>query len=430
MIEAWTRCVGATRLTVLAPGSPDLRRLIDISADAYPVLELDAAGRSRAFEQQVERAQSQPESRPVGAFRDGRLVGGMRVYDFWMNVRDALIFTGGVGAVAVALEHKRQGIARDLIRGFLGSYRERGAALAVLHAFRPEFYRNMGFGYGAKLQQHRVPLSALPARGPRERVRQLETADAAAFLAVHERAVRTTNGLIRREPWRAAARLADETMRTFGYFDANGLGGYLSWEVRLGAPGTQNRNELYVHELIYETPTALAALLAFARSQRDQFAALIVNTQDPDLHFLWADPRNGSDRVLYPPGYHETNAQGIGVMYRILDLEALVGALAAGASFGGLDATVRIDLTDAFVAENGRAYALRFAAGRPSLVAATVPADVDVAIDVSDLSSLLMGAVRLRSLVAYGRAVLSAPQWLARLDAAFDAPSPQCLTRF
>jgi predicted acetyltransferase len=48
---------------------------------------------------------------------------------------------------------------------FLRHYREQGAPLVALYPFRPDFYRQMGFGYGTKMDQHRVKPSALP-RGP------------------------------------------------------------------------------------------------------------------------------------------------------------------------------------------------------------------------------------------------------------------------
>ncbi len=421
---------GASELRTLVPGTPDYRRWVDIGADAFPVLKLStAAQRDAAHEELRALAARQPEQRLVGAYRGGVLVGGMRLYDFTMCVRGAQVFTGGVGALAVALEHKRRGIAHDLIAGYLAEYRARGAALAVLYPFRPGFYGDLGFGYGAKLHAYRIALEALPAGGAREFVRALGPPDADAFLAAYHRAQARTNGLIRREPWRAELRLSDAAFRTFGYVEGDVLRGYLTLEMRLGKPNTVNRNELFVHELVYETPAALGGLLAFARSQRDAFATLVLNTYDPDFHFALADPRNGSDRSLFPPVAHETNAQGLAVMYRVIDPRALAGAL-RDCVFGLLEATVRIDLADRFVAANAGAYTLRFRAGRPELLDGAPAADVDVALDVADFSALMMGSVRLRSLVAYGRAVLSHPSWLGPLDAAFEAAPPQCLTRF
>ncbi len=324
MVQLQSRHVGATELRAIGPGTPDYRRWIDILADAYPTIGLQTVeARDAAFEQQ--RAWTRrTEHRLIGAFRADVLVGGMRVYEFTMRVRGAQVVTGGVGSVAVGLDWKRRGIATDLIGGFLLEAQERGAALAVLHPFRLDFYKKLGFGYGAKFDQYRIALGALPRAGARNRVRRLGPRDVDAFDATYGRAQARTNGLISRERWRCAERLAADKMYTFGYDDGTRIGGYLTYEVRLGADGAINRNEMYVHELIYETPAALAGLLAFAASQSDQFATLVLNTQDPYAHFLLDDPRNGSDRTLYPPVAHETNAGGLGVMYRVVDVGALI----------------------------------------------------------------------------------------------------------
>lgn len=385
--------------------------------------------RDALFDEQRDLTTRQPGDRLVGAYRDGRLVGGMRVYDFTMCVRGAQVPTGGIGSVAVGFEHKQRGVARDLVAGFLAECGERGSALAALYPFRPDFYRKLGFGYGTKLDQYRIALTALPGGGSRERVRRLGAADVDDFAAVYARVQERTNGLMRRESWRSAQRLANETLLTFAYDDGTALRGYLTVEMRLGKTGSTNRNELVVVEFVYETPAAMAGLLAFARSQSDQFAALVINTQDRDLHVVFDDPRNGSDRSLYPPVCHETNAQGLGIMYRVVDTAQLARVLET-CRFAELDATLRIDLTDAMVNANAGPHLVTFAGGRLRPAEPGTPADVDVAIDVADFSSLVMGSVALRSLVAYGRAVVSDSRWLARLDAAFATEPPHCLTRF
>jgi predicted acetyltransferase len=430
MLELPIRRSGRTELRTIEARTPEYRRWIDLAADAYPITGFTTVGaREAAFTEQGQLADRQPEQRLVGGYRDGALVGGMRLYDFTMNVRGAQVLTGGIGSLAVSLEHKQNGIAHDLIDGYFAEYRERGAALGILYPFRPDFYGKLGFGYGAKLSQYRIALDALPAAGARQHVRRLRSDDVGAYLAAYHRVQARTNGLIVRERWRAELRLANNAFHTFGYDDGTGLSGYLTYEVRLGDPSTTNRNELYVVELVHEHPEALAALLAFARSQRDQFSTLIVNTTDPDFHFAVHDARNGSDRNLYPPVYHETNVQGLGVMYRVLSVPALVGALGA-ARFGDLDAVVRIDLADPALPANAGTFVIRFSGGRPELVDPATPADVALALGSAEFSALIMGSVRLRSLVTYGSAGLSQAAWLRPLDAAFDADPPQCLTRF
>jgi predicted acetyltransferase len=418
-------------LRPVLPGTAEYRRWIDLAADAYPITRLvTPVQRNAAFEEQRDLAEREPEHRLVGAFVDGTLVGGMRLYDFWMNIRGATVFSGGLGSLAVGLEWKRRGIGRALVGAYLEEYRERGAALGVLYPFRPDFYSKLGFGYGAKVSQYRIALAALPDDRSRERVRRLGPHDVDAFQAIYAHVQERTNGLIRRERWRAAARLGNAATQTFGYERAGRLCGYIVVEVRLGDPATTNRNELYALELVYADPAALNGLLSFVGSQRDQFVALTVNTADPDFHFAVADARNGSDRNLLAPVVHETNAQGIGVMYRVLAVPALVDALRRDGRFGQLDAVVRVDLSDAGIVANAGSCALRLRAGALELVDAGTPADVDIVIDVGDFSALVMGSVRLRSLVAYGRAIISDTAWLDRLDAALVADPPQCLTRF
>ena len=87
----------------------------------------------------------------------------MRLFDFRMTLHETAVSIGGVGGVAVDLAHKKQKVARDMILFFLRHYREKGAALTTLHPFRPDFYRQMGFGHGTKMNQYRVKPASLPA---------------------------------------------------------------------------------------------------------------------------------------------------------------------------------------------------------------------------------------------------------------------------
>src|SRR6202011_5945411 len=114
-----------------------------------------------------------PGTRYVVAECDAELAGAMRLYDFTMNLRGRDALAGGLGSVAVSLAHKRRGVARALVAWYLDYYRERGAPLAILHAFRPDFYRKLGFGYGVPLHQYGFRTAALRAEGARGTVRLL-----------------------------------------------------------------------------------------------------------------------------------------------------------------------------------------------------------------------------------------------------------------
>ena len=58
---------------------------------------------------------------PYGVFRDGKMVGIYRNFDFTMNVRGNLVPAGGLGMVAVDLTHKKEHIAKEIVESFLGA---------------------------------------------------------------------------------------------------------------------------------------------------------------------------------------------------------------------------------------------------------------------------------------------------------------------
>ncbi|MEI7771497.1 MAG: GNAT family N-acetyltransferase, partial [Chloroflexales bacterium] len=165
-----------------------------IALGAYPSISArpeDVAERMRA-----EQAEN-PTTRLYGCFRDADLLGGMRHHDFTMLFHGSPVPVGGVAMVAVDLLHKKEHVARDLIRHYLRHYRAAGAPVAALYPFRPDFYRQMGFGYGARLSHYRVGPDSFPA-GPRDHLRHLGGEDLPALLACYARYARQTHGLFLR----------------------------------------------------------------------------------------------------------------------------------------------------------------------------------------------------------------------------------------
>ncbi len=150
----------------------DLDAFVAIVARAYPGIELHTpAAREQFKERARQQSRDDPAIRLYGLYRDDRLLGGMRLFDFDLNLFGQTMPAGGVGLVATDLFHKKMHVARDLLRFFLRHYRERRTPLALLYPFRPDFYKQMGFGYGAKLNRYRFRPRDLPLgrRGRRPR---------------------------------------------------------------------------------------------------------------------------------------------------------------------------------------------------------------------------------------------------------------------
>lgn len=402
----------------------ELPRFAQIVLGAYPSMTVSPADLAERLARGM--SQDDPPTTLYGLFRDGELLGGMRLFDFTMFYHGISVPVGGVGLVAVDLLHKKEHVAKELIGFYLRHYRERGTPLAALYPFRPDFYRAMGFGYGTKLNHHRLRPDSFPAGGDRSRLRHLTREDGPALLACYQRYAQSTHGLFARGATWVQRTFDDAEKRVLAYAEGEELRGYMVYQFKRGAQFLDN--DIQVVEWAYESPAALAALCAFLRSQADQVAAVVLDTQDDQIHQLVRDPRNGTGN-LHPSVYHETNAQALGIMYRLLDAGGLFRAL-AGHQFGRESLTLGIALRDSFLPEQGGALTVRFAQGRPELAPEAAPA-AQITLDVASLSSLLMGAADFRSLVSYGLAEIDDPNYIGAIHRLFlSEASPVCLTAF
>lgn len=409
----------------------DLDAWLVILANAYPIMELHTAEARAARVESARQRLDTPGLRTYGLFEGETLLGGMRLHDFEMTCFETPLLVGGVGMVAVDLAHKKEHVARDLIGFYLRHYRERGAALAILYPFRPDFYGAMGFGYGSKQNTYRIAPDALPDRGDRTRVRFLDASDHAAVVNLYNAVAARTHGMIPLAPVYAQNYLTQQEQRVVGWFDAAGeLRGYFSFDFDL--PDKRHSfllQDLIVHELIYTDSEALLGLLAFLRAQRDQARAVVLHTLLDGFHYLLTDPRNGSERPT-PNVYHESNIQGVGLMYRLLDVRRFFAAL-PDHRFGAETLTLRLTLRDTFLPEQDGGITVRFEQGAAHVESGRARADVELSLAVGDASALLMGCVGLRTLHDFGLAQVSDARYIARLDALFRAERPPvCITPF
>jgi predicted N-acetyltransferase YhbS len=423
----------AKRLEIrpLQPEAPPetFAALARLLAAAYPIMRLTTeellAERAASLRQNA----NEPGTSWVLAECAGELVGAMRMYDYRMNVhgRDAL--AGGVGSVAVSAAHKRQGIARALIAWYLEHYRERGAPFAILHPFRLDFYRALGFGYGTPTHRFRFVPAALREDGARGRVRLLGPSDEDALHDCYERVRASTHGMIVLHRAPAERALADAAFRYVAVEHDGALRAWMQTSV-VNAPDDRlrNRDELLVRDVVYEDETYLAALLGYLRSQRDQFARIIVESQDAAFFLAAGDPRDGSDEAVAPPATHRVAATGLGMMYRVLDVEAAFAYLPpSGSPF-----TLQVVVDDPFVPGTGGTWSFRFGPdGPPRSTGAVGAPDATLAIGIADLASLVMGSLRLDDLVRHRLATLEPRAQQRVVDAALRVgPPPRCTTRF
>ncbi len=153
-----------------------------------------------------------------------------------------------------------------------------------------------------------------------------------------------------------------------------------------------------------------------------------IETQDEAFYLAATDPRDGSDLAVAPPAAHRVAETGLGIMYRILDVERALAHLPASAA----PFTLKLDVEDAFSPPAGGVRTFRFGPhGAPRRDDAVTAPDATLSIGIADLSSVVMGSLRLRDVVRHRLAVLEPRAKLDLVDAAFRAEQPpQCTTRF
>jgi predicted acetyltransferase len=404
----------------------DFDALARIFADAYPGLKIVSDEDRACIKERILKVhEEEPTVSFHGLFRDGQLLGIMAFHDFSMNFLGARILVGGVGQVAVHLAHKKEHVAKEMMLYFLRHYRQRGAPLVALYPFRPDFYRKMGFGYGTKTNEYRIKPSALPT-GLKSHVRYLDKDDQQAIVDCYHRFVDRTHGMMAKTERRANRLFETAANRIVGYEADGEIQGYLVFTFDQGDDFITN--DIHVEEFIYESREALSELLTFLHTQDDQIRHVYIRTQDQDFHHLLRDPRLDGGRLI-PEVWHETNAQGIGLMYRVVDVPRMFDLL-GGHDFGGQTCTLKLTVEDSFLPESAGSTLLRFTNGRVQRSGGRAY-DVEVSLDIADLTSVLAGTVSFQSLHRYGLAQLSDASYVDTVGRLFAVEQkPMCTTSF
>jgi predicted acetyltransferase len=405
----------------------DSTQIIDLArirANAYPAIPLQP-------EKHAEIMNTQNEydfMNFYGLFNEENLIGGMRLHDFKMNLLNQKIFAGGIGSVAVDLLHKKEKVALEIIKFFIYHYKERGASMALLYPFRPDFYKKMGFGFGTSINQFKIKPCDLPKGNSNKNIKFLSKDDAEDMCKFYNSIVNKTNGLIEKCPKEFESLFDLESTKIVGYKVGNVISGYLIFYFRKGETGSFVVNDIFSSEILFENSEVFLELMTFLNTQSDQIRYVIINTQDENFRFALNDPRNNSDKILVSV-YHECSTQGTGIMYRVINIPKLFEDL-NDHNFNNINCKLKLSIIDSLIPENQGSYVVQFNNGNSALVE-NDDYDVELTMDIADFSSLITCAVDLKSLHKYGQVQLSDEGYLNTLNVLFTSDEkPLCMTNF
>jgi predicted acetyltransferase len=404
----------------------ELAECVRILANAYPGMGIVTAQDRERVRQRLAKTYDDPVRCIFGDYHDVDLRGVMILYDFQMKLLSTMAPAGGVGQIAVDLLHKKEHVAKEMMCYFLEHFRQRNFSMLMLYPFRSDFYLKMGFGYGPKVHHYRLNPAALPRGNSKAHVRFLDSRDREALSACYARCLSMTSGMVAKSEWELDRLFGSPPIRIAGHVIDGRVSGYVAFDFVRGESFLDN--DLRVQELIYEDRNALLELLAFLSTQADQVGRIIINTFDETFHHLLSDPRNDSEHTIHPV-YLESNTQGTGLMYRVIDTPALFQTLSSH-SFGGQSCKLRLTIEDDFLPLNSGSIDLKFVEGRPSPDVEDDP-EAEVRMRIGEFSSLLLGVVRFEDLWTYGLANISNPDYVEIVDALFRTDrKPVCVTQF
>ncbi|MGE5703169.1 MAG: GNAT family N-acetyltransferase, partial [Clostridia bacterium] len=137
-------------------GLESVDQLVGLAANAYPGRNFFSEQARQALKERFATSMKEDEMcRHYGMFSGKKMIGGMKFFDFDMTLLSVPVKAGGLGLVCVDLLRKKEKVAKDMLQYYLHHYRDRGVHLAILYPFRVDFYRQMGFGAGTKMNQYR-----------------------------------------------------------------------------------------------------------------------------------------------------------------------------------------------------------------------------------------------------------------------------------
>lgn len=367
---------------------------LEISMNAHPY-DGDKEGRKNWIDWSIDGHKG---ADLFGLFENGEMLGGMKLYDLKMNIHSTVLDIGGLGALSVDLLHRKERVAKELVEYFLKYYEEKGICMVVLNPFRVDFYKQMGFGMGTQVRQFRIKPEHFPRGDSKENLVFLTNDDKIALDECYNRYLKNNHGVISRvDP--NLNDLFNSDVRIVAYKEDNNIRGYVAFSYPDNEFGT-----ILIKEMVYDHRDVLLQLCTFLHTQLDQVKRIVVNTEDTHLEYIFSDPNNGENYV-FKTFYPEICVTGIGTMYRVIDTKGLFNAL-QGHNFGGQNCGLKITLEDTLFFQNFVSTTVRFVDGKASIVDLSEH-DVEIVLNVSHFSSLIMGAIDFHSLFRLGLVSIS-----------------------
>ena len=344
------------------------------------------------------------EGRYLGCFDDnGNLIGSSLLMDFEVNVRGKLMEMGGTAYVSTNFLHKKEHVAKNLIRVGLGAFAKTGRTVAALHPFNPAFYRKMGFGYCNETMMYSPKPQYIRSYGDKSCLSYARPEEEEEILEFYRNYAKKTHGATIHS-FMDRHRIFDMPYVVVCRREGR-ITGYLTFEFVEVDHYTDMYHDLAVRELVCEDMETMKQILTFFASQTDQIERVRIYTYEEDFHMLFTNPDSGENRA-FDGAIQEIGRKNMGYMFRILDVKKYFALQNHCERPARREFTMELQVEDDFMEENNTSVLLRVQGDKVLLTKDREP-DVVLKTGIADLSSLVMGAIPLSSFLWTERMELS-----------------------
>ncbi|MHA2173790.1 MAG: GNAT family N-acetyltransferase [Candidatus Hodarchaeales archaeon] len=397
-----------------------------IAIEAYPAMLPDNFS-DEAKKGWLERMKASNKEDPkinyYGCFKGQKLVGGMIYFDYIMTLFTHPLDIGGIGLVCVDLLTRKVHAAKSIMKAFHDHYYSKGVTLTALYPFRPDFYAQMGYGLGKKMNKYKFTPENLP-KTAKEHISRLDSSDKDQIYKCFNRYASKTHGMFQKQKKEFDRLISGH--KVFGYKKEGTLQGFLAYRFKKIDPENFLLHDVIIEELIYENSEVLHELLTSLHSLADQISSIYFHTQDDFFHYLLHDPRNFGQKIFLTS--QESNLQGLGIMYRIINVQKLFEGLSHH-NFNKQSIKLKLTIDDDFLDSNSGSTVLHFNEGLCEVRSETDPYDVEIKLNIANFSSAFMGVIPFEKLYSLGLAKISNDDYLNSITKIFQTDFPPITTQ-
>ncbi len=408
-----------------------IRRLTPDDLDDYTAIYLNAypSGKDlskecykKYFNLNFQSLQEYDHVNFFGLFEKDKLISIMKLIDFDMNLFGQINKATGLMSLAVHPLHKKKGVARDMVEFFEDYTINSGGLVANLLPFRVDYYRKMGYGYGTKLDEYRIPTLQLPVSKDVSKLRLIKKEEIEEVISCYFSFFKNYHGAVNKFEEEIRGMKDDDETRRIGYYEDNELKGYVAFNFVSDSDVNYTLNTMEVSELIYSDGKVLKQLISGLRMQADLAQNVLIRTGEADFYHLLDSPEDTSSNYINY-GFLQTNISAIGNMYKIPDIEKFIENTNYR-QFPAENMKIGFKVDDEFKNEcNNFSIVFKIDDNKKHskwyYTDDVNDCDVEITTKLSDFSSLLMGSADLAPMVRMGIINISDETQADRLDRLF-----------